>query len=362
LDDSSPLGAIGSIALLAGQETMAVSVANTSRQEILRYSLDGEPLGGTGPIGSDPGDLRVIRGMRGSRDGGLQVWDIHQSGVITLGADLSAVGERQADLEPLGGRTLQFVDFLPDGGYLLRDQVSRTATRQVPLGMWRDTMLLHRFSGTGQFLQTVVAVEGEPQWQFRDSKGFSGSHRPVFGPELKTLVVNDEVWVGSTREVAFTRYALNGDVIGRIEFGGSSPRLASAEEIDAERERRIRELFPDSTLVPAGQNRGFLLGFNEYRRQAIHQVPSRDTLPAYDRAVSGARGLVLLREYPRPEDALVRWALLDGKASPIGRLTLPRGASVRAASPEILVVVEGRTGHPQVIRVLDLHLRTEVWS
>lgn len=358
LDDSSPLGAINSIALLAGQEAIAVSVAATARQEVLRYSFDGERLGGTGEIGVDPDDLRWIRAIRGSSDGMVRVWNIHQPSVITLGADLGFVGEQQADLESLEGMAPDFVDFLPDGGYLLRDPVSRTVPREAPLGMWRDTIQLQRFSGTGQHLDTVVVVEDEPQWQFRDSTGHSASHRPVFGPELKALVVNDEVWVGSTREVSFTRHTMSGEVIGRIELGGS-PRLASAEEVDAERERRIRDIFPDSTFLtflPDGPDRDLWLFLNEDRREAIRQVPSRDTLPAYDLAVSGVEGLVLLREYPWPEDDITRWALLDGEGLPIGRVTLPRGAVIRAASPDVLVIVEGTTGHPQVIRILELHL------
>lgn len=349
------LGIAPYIALLEGGEAMAVVAVDTARQRILRYSLDGEPLGENSEIGRGPGGFRAIRQVGGARGGGVYLWESLLPGVIALDADLEVKGEQQSEADTVGSAVRDFVGFLSDGGYILRDRVSRLALRDVAVGMWRDTVRLDHYSSTGEFLGTVALVEGEPEWWFRSTEGMGGSHRPVFGTELEALVVNDEVWLGSTREFVFTRYEVSGEVLGRVELR-SSPRIASAEEVQAERERRIRDVFPDSTVASAGQGKEFLRSYSEYRREAIREVPSRDTLPAYDRVVSGVRGLVLLREYPRPQDTTARWVLIDSDGSPIGTLRLPRKAEVRAASPEVLIIVDGSWRESQVIRVLDLQL------
>lgn len=348
------LGKVNSIAVLAEHD--AIAVADGISQEILLFSLDGELLGKTGGRGGGPGEFRAIRQMSASRDGRLHVWDVQQSRATTFESDLELVDTHRADLDPVEAWLPEFVGFLADGEFVLRDGRSAMGMRDLPEGMRQDTVRLYVYSSTGEFRDTLAVLVDEPKW-FRNRDGSWGREDLIFGRELMSVVVGDEVWVGSTGAFSFTRYGSEGVILGQLDLGGWG-RPASAQEIEDERERRIgavrvREVGALPENLPVGLPE-VVVKMVEAEREAIREVPSYDTLPAYDLAVSGANGPLLLRQYPRPLDTTVVWVMIDVAGVPVGSVTLPRGTEIKAVAPGLLVVLERDIYDAPVIRILEV--------
>jgi len=298
--------------------------------------------------------------MSVSRDGRLHVWDVQQSRATTFESDLELVETHRADLDPVQALLPEFVGFLPDGEFVLRDGRNTMGMRDVPEGMRQDTVRLYVYSSTGQFTDTLAVLVDEPKW-FRNRDRSWGQEDLIFGRNLMSVVVGDEVWVGSTRAIAFTRYGSDGETLGQLNLGGWG-RLASAQEIEAERERRIgevrvREFGALPKDVPAGLPDVMVI-MAEAERKAIREVPSYDTLPAFDLAVSGADGPLLLRQYPRPLDTTALWLVIDTDGVPMGSVTLPRATEIKAVAPRLLVVLERDIYDAPVIRILELQSGT----
>ncbi|MDH5761109.1 MAG: 6-bladed beta-propeller, partial [Gemmatimonadota bacterium] len=347
-------GKVNSVAVLPGED--AIAVADGTVQEILLFGLDGQLIGRTGGRGGGPGEFRAVRQMSVSRDGRLEVWDVQQSRVTTFDASLELEGAHRADLEPVQAMFPEFVGFFADGGFVLRDGRSEIGMRDLPEGIRQDTVRLYAYSSTGRFEDTLAVLVDEPKW-FRNRDGGWGREELIFGRELTSVVVGDEVWVGSTGTWTFTRYGAEGVVLGDVDLG-VRPRPASPEEIQDERARRIDAVrVRDVRAVAIGAPvdlQDVVVRMAEAERNAIREVASNDTLPAYDLVVAGTDGPVLVREYPRPLDISVRWVVIDGAGLPLGRLTLPRDTEIKAVAPGMLVVLERDAFDAPLARILEM--------
>ena len=93
----------------------------------------------------------------------------------------------------------------------------------------------------------------------------------------------------------------------------------------------------------------------ETDRQAVREVASLDTLPAYDLAVSGPGGVLWLREFPRPQDTTVVWLELDSAGKPQGTVRLSRGSEVKAVTAGELAVLERDAFDAPVVRLLHVY-------
>ena len=229
-------GSVESVTLMASQE--AIAVADGATQEICLFDLDGHLLGCAGGRGSGPGEFSAIHRMRASQDGRLHVWDILESRVTTFEPDLQLVAANRTDLGPVQSMIPDFVGFLSNGQFAVREGRDVMGMRDVPEGMRQDTVRLYLYSSTGQFLDTLAVVEDGPMW-FRNRDSAWGWEDLIFGRDLISLVIDDELWVGSTDEVSFTRYDRDGQVVGQLELGGGLARyprrMSPTNEIDASR-------------------------------------------------------------------------------------------------------------------------------
>ena len=349
------LGAVNSVALLLDQS--AIAVADGTVQEIHLFGLDGQHLGKTGRKGGGPGEFRALRQMRGLPDGRLSVWDVQQSRVTVFGSDLQLLASSRADLEPVQAMLPEFVGFLPDGQFVLRDRRDAMGMKELAEGMRQDTVRLYLYSDTGRFLDTLAVLLDEPKW-FRNRDGSWGAEDLIFGHALTSLVVGSEVWVGSSAAVTFTRYRENGTVVGDVELNvvmrGASPR-----DIEEERERRLSNVHVNERFLsfdggPPGLQEA-LVRMADAGRESIREVASNNTIPAYDLAIPGSDGVLWLRQYPLPQDTMALWVLIDDATVPRGTLRLPRSTAVQAASLEWLVVVERDAYDAPVVRVLQVH-------
>lgn len=343
------LGDVRSIALLTEPRAIAVSDGHT--QTIHVFSLDGELLGSAGGRGGGPGEFKAIGQMRASQDGRLHVWDIQQSRVTILESDLTFVDSYRAVLDPIGAIFPDFVGFLADGSFILRDVRSGIGMGNVPEGILQDTVRLYHYSATGEFTDTLAVLLDEPKW-FRNRDGMWGRQDLIFGRQLTALAVQDEVWTGSTEVLSFTRHGLDGETLGELDFG-TIPRPASPQDIEAERRRRLDEVQVQKGPTVIGDGRDLRVVAAEAERDGIQEMRGYETIPAYDLAVAGQDGLLLLRQYPRPDEAMAWWMLIKKGGSLIGRLRLPRTTQIMAASAELLVLLERDTYDAPVVRVME---------
>lgn len=346
-------GKVNSVALLPEED--AIAIADGTSQEVLLFTLDGRFLRKAGGRGGGPGEFRALRDMRGLTNGQIAVWDIQESRITLFRRDLDFPEAHRADLGPVEAMLPDFVGFLPDGRFVLRDQRSAMGMRDLPEGMRQDTVRLYLYDKTGEFCDTVAVLLDEPKW-FRNRDRSWGREDLIFGRELITAIVGDEVWIGASGEYVFARYDTEGRILGEIRLGPVS-RPASPEDVEQERERRVAAVQMPINLRVFDRGPSGLMDATERmtqaRREAIRELASYETLPAYDRIVSGPHGRVLLREYPRPRDTEARWILVS-RGRPVAILKLPRATEVKAFSETMIAVLESDEYDAPLVRVLEL--------
>lgn len=349
-------GSVSAVSFL--DDGAGVAVADGQTEEIHVFTLSGRHVATTGGKGGGPGEFRSVRAIQALRDGRWSVWDVQGARVTVFAEDREVLHAGRADLDPVRAMIPAFVGFLSDGRFVLRDRRDAMGMKDEPEGMIRDTLRLFLYSAEGAFLDTLAVLQDQPKW-FRNRDRTWGRQDLIFGPQLTTLVVGDEVWVGSTRHVRFTRYLTDGDTAASVALDLPA-RPASEQDVEDERSRLMDSVADrgKARRIPAGSPDGMdeaLARISEAELASEREVAAVDTIPDYDRVVPVRGGSAIwLRWYPGPRDSVATWMRLTSNGRLTGVLTLPREREIKAADEGYVATLERDLLDAPVIRVLRI--------
>lgn len=342
------LGSVQSAALL--RDRGAVAVVDALVQEIRIFTLLGNYEATVGRRGPGPGEFLAIRGVSSLSGGRLAVWDLQPARVTVFGPDLAVAHTAAADLSATRSLRPALVDFIPGGGFLLRDKPWHRTRSVSPTGMHQDTVRILRYDAAGQIAGTVVQREDAPRWGVRGATSW-GLYDFVFGRTLFAVVAGHELVVGENGTATLDRYRLDGTHLGPIRLPLSA-RAVTEAEIAEERQRLIDEAPRRPTREVPPQVLALSERQVEFRREVLREVASHDTAPVFDRMIGTAGGGLWIRETPRPARREVRWLRVDPSHSVAGYIPLDRESRMLDGDVEHIVVLERDPFDADVVRIL----------
>ena len=341
------LGSVQSVALL--RDRAALAVVDALVQEIRIFTLLGDYETTVGRRGPGPGEFLAIRGVSSLSGGRLAVWDVQTARVTIFGPDFAVVHTATADLSSTQSIRPGFVDFIPDGGFLLRDRPWHMTRSVSPTGMHRDTVKILRYDSLGQMIGTVVQLDDVPKWGVRGDTSW-GLYDFVFGRTLFAVLSGGELVVGKNDQAILDRYHLAGTHLGSIRLPLSA-RAVTEAEIAEERQR----LIDGPPQLPRGvppQVLELRERQGEFRSEVFREAASHDTAPVFDKVIATAGGGLWVRETPGPARREVRWLRVDPSHSVAGYIPLDKESQILGGDFAHIVLLERDECDADVVRIL----------
>lgn len=346
-EGSSALGAVTAGTLIPARDLFALVDGTTER--ISYFTLRGEHVRTFGGEGRGPGEFEALRRIRSQPDGGLCAWDIQLSRTTEFDSAGTVVRTAHPEVQMLNSFPPSLVGFADDCSFVLRDERSEMSLRDEPQGMRRDTVRFLLFTARGSLVDTLLTCQDAERWLWK-GEGW-GRVDPIFGNDLVSFVDGSHLWVGMSDSLRWDRVAIGSgatDTVGvRLR-----QRIASHEEIEAERKRLLDAVKPQKWLGGMrADGKSFADIVAKQEREQISAAPTNTAVPAYDQAVPGDDGSVWVREFPMPNDRVARWLLLLPSQGIKGQVSMPRDAKIIAADQKRLLVLSKDTLDAPVVRV-----------
>ena len=302
-------------------------VANRGSAEIRKFSSDGSFIGSAGGSGEGPGEFSNLQRIELAGDSILGLdWD----GTISVfGPDLELIRtiwpNRQADeVRYLGDGVIVTEVWVPDWD---------------ALGLVRFPAVLLLFDLEGVGGDTVGWTPGSEEY----SNEFL-SAAPLFGKASVLDTHGDRIFVGSSDHMQIEEINTSGDTVRILRIPGFPLDLTTAQ-VQAERNARLDIPLPQgvASLPP-------------YFVEAIEDMPSPETRPAYRDMLVDPTGAVWLRpfvgfsEQGEPE----KWLVLGPDGTWLGSVEIPEDFRVMEIRVDEVLGVwtdELDVQHPQVLKL-----------
>lgn len=302
-------------------------VANRGSDEIRKFSAEGRFVGSAGGHGEGPGEFTNLQQVEPVGDS-LLARDI-RSRITLFGPDLRHV------------RTLQ----LPPGVRDLHDLGNGTLVAPVIVdypeayGLLRPPEALLVYGLEGDRVDSIGRTPGSEEYVTDALMG-----RPLFGRASVLDTHDGRVFVGSADHMQVEELNSAGDTV-RILRIPDFPLALTAAQVEAERDARLDiPLPPGATSLPP-----FLV-------QAIEDMPSPETRPAYAAMLVDPTGAVWLRPFrgTSEDGGPEHWLVLGPDGAWLGSVEITEDFRVMEIGiDEILGVwTDGMdVQHPQVLRL-----------
>ena len=299
-------------------------VANRGSDEIRRFSPDGSFIGSAGGSGEGPGEFSNLQRIELAGDSILVLdWD---GTMAVFGPDLELIRtmwpHRQADeVRYLGDGVMVMEVWVPDFD-------------AVGLVRYPGVLLLFDLEGIGG--DTVGWTPGREEYTNEIL-----SAAPLFQKASVLDTHGDRIFVGSSDQMQIEEINTSGDTV-RILRIPSFPLALTTSQVDAERNARLDISLPQGveSLPP-------------YFVEAIEDMPSPETRPAYADMLVDPTGAVWLRpfvgfsELGEPE----KWLVLGPDGTWLGSVEVPEDFRVMDIGVDEILGVwtdEMDEPHPQV--------------
>ena len=303
-------------------------VANRGSNEVRMFSAEGRLVGTAGGHGEGPGEFTNLQQVEPAGDS-LLARDI-RSRVTLFGPDLRHV------------RTLQ----LPPGVRSLHDLGNGTLVVPVIMdypevyGLLRPPEALLLFDLEGHRVDSIGRTPGSEEYVTDALMG-----RPLFGRASVLDTHGDRIFVGNSDHMQIEELNSRGDTI-RILRIPDFPLTLTAEQVEAERDSRLDiPLPPGVTSLPPP----FV--------QAIEDMPSPETRPAYAALLVDPTGAVWLRPFrgsSEEDGGPEQWLVLGPGGAWLGSVEIPEDFRVMEVGVDEILGVwtdEMDVQHPQVLRL-----------
>lgn len=303
-------------------------VANRGSNEVRRFSAEGTLVGTAGGDGEGPGEFRNLQQVEPVGD--LVLARDTRSRVTLFGPDLQHV------------RTLQ----LPPGVRDLHDLGNGTMVAQVVgdypevYGLLRPPEALLVYDLEGDRVDSIGRTAGSEEYVTDALMGV-----PLFGKASVLDTHGDRLFVGSSDHMQIEELDSRGDMV-RILRIPDFPLALTAEQVEAERDARLDiPLPPGVTSLPPP----FV--------QAIEDMPSPETRPAYAAMLVDPTGAVWLRPFrgsSEEDGGPEHWLVLGPDGAWLGSVEIPEDFRVMEIGVDEILGVwtsEMDVQHPQVLRL-----------
>jgi len=304
-----------------------IVVVNRGSNEIRKFSADGSLVGAAGGHGEGPGEFANLQQVELVGDS-LLARDI-RSRVTLFGPDLQHI------------RTMQLADdvmqirHLGDGTLI----VSRVPYFPETYGLIRPPEILESLDLEGVRLDSIGPTPGSEMYVTDMLSG-----RPLFGKESVFDTHGGAIYTGSSDHMQIEEIGAGGDIVRILRIAGY-PLALTPDQVLEERQARLDiPLPPGVTSLPPP----FV--------QAIEEMPSPETRPAYADMLVDPTGAVWLRpflgisERGGPE----HWLVLAPDGSWLGSVEIPPNFRVTEIRVDEILgfwTDELDVQHPQVLRL-----------
>jgi hypothetical protein len=348
----SAFASITSVALLPGLGRMAVADGTTD--QVHEFLTDGTHLWTRGGRGFGPGEFRALNRIGAMPDGTLCAWDIAVLRVTMFDTQGGVVRTAPVELGEAWDIRPPLVGFGEGCAIVVRDEHTDIERSQQPQGPYQDTLRFGLYDQQTRRWRWLAEVPNAHRWLYRRDRGW-GSIDLIFGRSRFATLSGQELLIGTTDSLAWTRVAPDGAFIGRAAIPLERYTVGQA---DVEEERQW--LADSVTAYYAGpglltglrQNPEIVSGFMAGATHAVETAAAEETFPVVDQVTATTNGVVWVERYPRRRDPEAQWLALDLEGKPLGRLALPKGSSIVAASHDWIVVQERDAFDAPVLRIL----------
>ena len=301
-------------------------VLNAGSDEIRKFSADGSFMGMAGGSGEGPGEF--------SNPGQVEIADdsivvLDWDGRMTVfGPDLALVRTMRPHHDMQGIRHL--------GGGTLVAEVWVPNIEDV--GLVRHPSILRLYDLEGGGGDSIGWMPGREEYQ-NDIL----SAAPLFGKASRLDTQGGRIFVGSSDHMQVEELSPGGDTV-RILRIPDFPLALSASQVEAERSARLDIPVPQGMSLPP------------YFVEAVEDMPSPETRPAYRNMLVDPTGAVWLRPFRGfsedggPED----WLVLGPDGRWLGSIEIPEDFRVMDIGVEEILGIwtdELDVQHPQVRRL-----------
>lgn len=304
-----------------------IVVVNRGSNEIRTFSADGSFVGAAGGHGEGPGEFTNLQQVEVVGDS-LLARDI-RSRLTLFGPDLQHV------------RTVQLEDDVTDIRYLGDGTMIVRAVTHYPevYGVIRPPEVLLAYDLEGVPLDSIGPAPGSEMYV---AEMLSGP--PLFGKESVLDTHEGRIFTGSSDHMQIEESTASGETV-RILRIPDYPLALTPEQVQEERRARLD--------IPLPQGVASLPPFFV---QAIEDMPSPETRPAYADMLVDPTGAVWLRPFPGQSErgGAEHWVVLGADGAWLGRVEIPADFRVTEVGvDEILGVWTSALDvqHPQVLRL-----------
>lgn len=301
-----------------------LAVADGAAREVRFYRFSGELVARQGRDGSGPGEFRAMQGLTSYGDSAVAIWDPLLGRITIVGIDGNLARMFSPDVEEampfsvlLGGATTS-------GDFVFHERRRSVAT---PAGERRDSIHVSIVDSEGRWIRELGAEAGEEVFQL----GGVGTPEPIILGRQGFLVVSgDDLVFAASDSLFLRRIGPDGSLVRAVLLHHQTESPAPFE-IAEEHEKRFRErerpsqLFARIGAVASGVEQA-----DAQVDDMLRNLPSRQTMPAFQRLEPGAAGSVWVGAYVLSKAPERIWLNLDPEFEPVARIRIPTDIDVRA--------------------------------
>ncbi len=333
-----------------------IVIANTGTLQVRFYDVSGKHLMDVGGRGGGPGEFgRLDRVFRVVADS-IVVYDQTQRRITLF--DPSGTHIRDVSLDQRARNFFPIISGrFADGSYIGSLRLRRE-NDELPNGFVRDSILILKFSGAGELLDTLGVFHNrvmDVQTRSIGERSLRGPAEVAFSPRAVWTIADDRMFVGTSDRYEIRVYREDG-VLEAIVRRYHVPQPVT----DGDRQRLVqawRDIWYDRLDNAEIQ----------YVLRTLEQSPLPDAFPAFDPQVLDDRGRRIgesllvdsdgnlwVAEYRPPGDHLPRWSVFDADGEWLGEFTLPERFTLTDVGSDYLIGVWMDELGVESVRLYDL--------
>lgn len=343
--------AFGIVAGAALHRDSLLAVSDGHSRQIQVFDLDGHHLRSLAGEGVGPGLARAIRFLSFTAGGGICMWD-QELGRIThfdhTGTVIETWSPSHDRFSLVSSRVVGMADDCSSA--VFRDPISPDLaidTTDRAMIQTVDTIIHSAVERDGA-ARELSRRPAPPVWVLRTDR-LNTKHAVVLGERLESAIVGMDLWIGVSDSLRWQRIDPVGRELSPVHLP-TERRPTTALDIEQERAKLRGEPPPAHRFLSPNDVRRVRAAWDRGQTE----VPASEFLPAYDVMIAGSDRTLWVREASPYSADLDHWILLKADGTSLGRLSLPKGGEVVAASSRVIVIKNQDEFGAHYLQVLEI--------
>jgi hypothetical protein len=333
-----------------------IVIANTGTLQVRFYDASGNHLMDVGGRGGGPGEFGRLDRVFRIEDDSVVVYDQTQRRITVF--DPSGTHIRDVSLDQRARNFFPIISGrFADGSYIGSLRLRRE-NDELPNGVVRDSILILKFSGAGELLDTLGVVHNrvmDVQTRSIGERSLRGPAEVAFSPRAVWTITGDRLFVGTSGRYEIRVYRDDGVLEGIVR------RYHVPQPVtEGDRQRLVqawRDIWYDRLDNPEIQ----------YVLRSLEESPLPEAFPAFDPQVLDDRGRRIgesllidsernlwVAEYRPPGNDLPRWSVFDADGEWLGEFTLPERFTLTDVGSDYLLGVWSDELDVESVRLYNL--------